>query len=70
MRYYGKDVPFVDIKPSPSGDGFCLHFGSAPPAWFELQHNAIIYAQEVFPAATIRVFESDSIISQIIPPRN
>jgi hypothetical protein len=58
----------VDIKPAPDGEGFCLHYGKLPPAWFAHIHHAINYAMEVFPRATIRVFESESIITRVIPP--
>jgi hypothetical protein len=61
-------MQFVDIKPSPGRDGFCLFFGSAPPAWFEQEHSAIGYAQEVFPTHTIRVFASGHVIVRVIPP--
>src|SRR5688572_3430138 len=34
-------IQFVDIKPSPDGEGFCLLAGNAPPAWFALEHHAV-----------------------------
>lgn len=60
-------MEFVDIKPSPDGEGFCLIFGSAPPAWFEQEYHAIGYAQVVFPTHAIRVFASQDVIIRIIP---
>jgi hypothetical protein len=60
---------FADIKPAPDGDGFCLHVGHLPPTWFAQEAQAIAYAQELFPKATIRIFAGGGIIDRTIPPR-
>lgn len=59
----------VDIKPSREEGGVYVLYGGATPAWFAHEAQAIGYAEEVFPHATIRIFADDGVIVRMIPPK-
>jgi hypothetical protein len=59
----------VEIKPATDGCGVFMHLRGAGPLWFNLEAQAISYAQEVFPRAEILVYESETLLKHRLPAR-